>query len=102
MFVALAGVLTVASLLPAFSGVVSAAQITNRSVTIGSSAASAQTTYSFAFTVPSATAIRSAAFQACTTASGTCTTPPGFNITGSTLTAQPTGMGSGPGWTASN
>ena len=100
LFVALAGVLTVASLLPAFSGVVSAAQITNRSVTIGSSAASAQTTYAFNFTVPSATAIRSLSFQACTTASGACTTPSGFTISGSSLTAQPTGLGSGSGWTA--
>lgn len=100
LFVAIAGVLTVASLLPAFSGVVSAAQITNRSVTIGSSAAGAQTTYSFAFTVPSTTIIRSVAFQACTTASGACTTPAGFSITSSTLTGQPTGMGSGTGWTA--
>jgi hypothetical protein len=78
-----------------------AAQITGRSLTIGSSVASASTTYAFAFTVPSATVIKSASFTACTTASGACTTPSGFTITGSSLTAQPTGLGSGSGWTAS-
>lgn len=77
-----------------------AAAITARSVTIGSSVASASTTYSFAFTVPSTTAVKSVAFLACTTASGTCTTPSGFSITGSSLSSQPTGLGSATGWSA--
>ncbi|HEY8886063.1 MAG TPA: hypothetical protein VIM31_01005 [Candidatus Microsaccharimonas sp.] len=87
--------------LTSFSSLASAAQVTGRTLTIGSSVASASTSYAFTFTVPSATVIKSASFTACTTASGTCTTPSGFTITGSTLTAQPTGMGSGSGWTAS-
>jgi len=98
----LAGLLAVSSILFAFSGVASAAQITPRSVTIGNSLFSASTTYSFNFTVPTTgTAIKSVDFQACTTASGTCTTPSGFSQASSTLTAQPTNLGSATGWTVS-
>ena len=82
-----------------FPNIVSAAQITARKVTIGSSVASASTTYSFTFTVPSATVIKSAGFAACTTASGTCTPAPGFSSGSSTLTAQPTNLGDASGWT---
>jgi hypothetical protein len=85
----------------AFSQTVSAAQITGRSVTIGSSVPSASTTYAFNFTVPSATVIQSAAFEACTTASGACSTPSGFSVASSTLTAQPTNLGDASGWTVS-
>jgi hypothetical protein len=81
--------------------IAAAAQITARSVRIGSSAASASTTYAFTFTVPSATIIQSADMLACTTASGTCTTPAGFSVASSTLTAQPTGLGAASGWTVS-
>lgn len=84
-----------------FSQFASAAQVTGRTLVIGSSVASASTSYAFTFTVPSATVVKSASFTACTTASGACTTPSGFSITGSSLTAQPTGLGSGTGWTAS-
>jgi hypothetical protein len=87
-------------ILTSFSSTAFAAQITGRSLSIGSSVASASTTYGFTFTVPSATVVKSVSFTACTTASGTCTTPSGFSISGSTLTAQPTGLGSGTGWTA--
>lgn len=82
-----------------FPLVASAAPITARSVTIGSSAPSAVTSYSFSFTVPSATVLQSASFTACTTASGACSTPAGFSVTGSTLTAQPTNLGDATGWT---
>jgi len=77
----------------------SATPVAARAVTIGNSAPSATTTYSFAITVPSSTAIQSASFTACTTASGACTTPAGFSVTGTTLTAQPTNLGSATGWT---
>jgi hypothetical protein len=83
-----------------FSSLASAAQVTGRTLTIGSSVASASTSYSFAFTVPSATVVKSVSFTACTTASGACTTPSGFSITGSSLTSQPTGLGAASGWTA--
>lgn len=78
-----------------------AAQITGRKVTIGNSAASASTTYTFNFTAPSATVIQSAEFVACTTASGTCTTPSGFSVASSTLGSQPTNLGDASGWTVS-
>ena len=100
VYLAVTGILTVASVLPSLVGTASAAQITARSVTIGTSQASTQTSYAFNFTVAGATAIKSMAFQACTTASGTCTTPAGFTITGSTLGSQPTGLGAASGWTA--
>lgn len=96
------GLFLLASVTTGLSQVASAAQITGRSVTIGSSAASATTTYAFAFTVPTTgTAIKSVDFQACTTASGSCTTPSGFSVSTSTLTGQPTGLGSASGWTVS-
>ena len=96
---AVVAVLTVASIAPALTTIAAAAQITGRSVTIVTSVASASTSYSFNFTVPTTTAIKSLAFQACTTASGTCTTPAGFSVSGATLASQPTGVGAASGWT---
>ncbi len=93
------GFSVVALLLAYFPAVASAAQMTARKVTIGSSAASASTTYAFNFTVPSATVIKSAGFAACTTASGACTPAPGFSASSSTLTSQPTNLGDAAGWT---
>jgi len=95
------GLFVAVLLLAYYPNAASAAQITARSVVIGSSIASATTTYSFGFTVPSATVIKSASFTACTTASGTCTTPAGFSVASSTLTAQPTNLGDASGWTVS-
>lgn len=76
-----------------------AAQITNRSVTIGNPAASANTTYVFNFTVPSGSVLQSASFTACTTASGACSTPTGFSASGSSLSSQPVNLGDAAGWT---
>lgn len=96
------GLFVFALALSLFPGQASAAQITGRSVTIGNSAPSASTTYAFAFTVPTTgTPIQSIDFQACTTASGSCTTPSGFSQASSTLTGQPTGLGSASGWAVS-
>lgn len=83
----------------------SAAQLTDRSVTIGSSVASATTTYTFAFTVPTTgTDIQSFAAQACDTASGTCTQSAGaagFSSAGAgTLPSQPVNLGAASGWTS--
>jgi hypothetical protein len=100
LFVAVLGIFTIATLLPSLSGIAAAAQITNRKVTISTSQPSATASYSFNFTVAAATAIQSVGFQACTTASGACTTPSGFTISGSTLASQPTGLGAASGWTA--
>jgi len=96
---AVVAVLTVASIAPALTTIAAAAQITGRSVTIGTSVASASTSYNFNFTVPTTTAIKSLAFQACTTASGACTTPAGFSVSSATLASQPTGVGAASGWT---
>lgn len=75
-----------------------AAQITSRSLTLGSSAASASTTYTFSFILPSATVLQSFEAVLCTTASGSCTTPTGFSNSSSTLASQPTNLGDASGW----
>lgn len=64
-----------------------AAQLTVRSLTLGSSLASASTPYTIAFTTGSTATIQSFEAKVCTTASGTCTTPGGFSVTGSTFTS---------------
>jgi hypothetical protein len=81
----------------------SAAQITARKLTLGSSTFNASTTYAFSFTVPTtATVLQSASFTACTTASGACVMPTGFVSTGSSLTGQPVNLGDASGWTVNN
>ncbi len=93
------GVIAIVLTFAYFPNTASAAQIAPRKVVIGNSLASASTTYSFVFTVPQATVIKTASFTACTTASGACTPAPGFSATSSTLTAQPTNLGDAAGWT---
>lgn len=82
----------------------SAAQITARKVVIDSSAPSASTKYTFTFTAPSATTVKSFDAQACDTASGTCTqaaSAAGFSSAGAgTIGTAPTGLGSGGVWTS--
>lgn len=91
-------VMMIAAYLP---NMASAAQVTARKVTIGSSVASVTTTYTFNFTVPTTgTAIKSASFTACTTASGACTPAPGFSASASSLSSQPLNLGAAAGWTA--
>jgi hypothetical protein len=90
----------VTSILPISSAY--AADVTARSLTLGSSAASASTTYSFSFKAVSATAVKSVDFQACTTAQGTCTALTSGFATGSALTGQPTNLGAASGWTVDN
>jgi hypothetical protein len=80
-----------------------AAPITTRKVVIGSSLASANTSYNFTFTAATGT-IKSIKFQACDAASGACTqsgAASGFSAQtpGATLTGQPAGLGSGGSWT---
>ncbi len=98
----LAAIVTSASFLTILSGQASAAQLTGRSLTLGSSVASATTTYAFTFTIPTTgTIVKSFAADICTTASGSCSTPSGFSNTSSTLTGQPTNLGDASGWTVS-
>lgn len=81
-----------------------ASAITSRRVVIGSSVASANTTYNFTFTAPSSTTIKSVKFQACDSASGACTqtgAASGFSSStpGAALVGSPTNLGSGGTWT---
>jgi hypothetical protein len=97
---ALVGVTTMLAYFPA---VASAAQITARSVTLGSSVASATTTYDFDFTVPTTgTEVDSVEIKACQEASGGCTAATGFDASSAALVGQPTGLGDGTGWTDSS
>ncbi len=64
-----------------------AAAITNRKLTLGSSAPSAVTSYTFDFTTATTATFQSFSAQICTTASGTCTAPSGLTTTTSTLTS---------------
>jgi len=67
---------------------VEAAQVTNRSVLLGSSAASAVTTHAVSFTTATAGAIQSISFQYCTTPYSACTTPAGLSTTAATIAGQ--------------
>jgi hypothetical protein len=73
------------SLLMLVSGKVSAAQLTARDLVLGSSVASAATTYQFDFTTGQTATIQSFSAQVCTNASGSCSTPAGFTVSGSTF-----------------
>lgn len=61
-----------------------AAQITNRSLKIGSGVPGATTTYTFGFKLATASTVQALSFQACTTPLGVCTAPTGLNIEGAT------------------
>ena len=79
-----------------------AAQITGRSFTLSSSAGAATSVeYDFdADAVPTTgSTIQSVQALACTTASGSCTTPTGFDASSATLDTQPAGLGDASGWT---
>lgn len=83
---------TIASFFP--SKPASAAQITNRSLTLmagatdGGSKPGGVVRHHFNFTLPSGTSLGSIRFQYCTTASGTCTLPTGLVTTSATLDFQ--------------
>jgi hypothetical protein len=82
-----------------FPNIASANPITARKVAMDSSQAGITTKYTFTFTVPQATVIKSASFTGCTTASGACTPAPGFaNPNASALFSQPTNFGDAAGW----
>lgn len=65
-----------------------AAQLTSRSVTLGSSAPLASTTHKFDFTIPASANLGSATFTYCTAASGTCNAPSGLDVDSVTISAQ--------------
>lgn len=81
--------------------VVWAGDITDRSLTLSSSAAGASNVnYTFNLTVPSDTIIEAFSAQICTTAYNSCTTPTGFDAGSASLLSQPTGFGDSSGWSA--
>jgi hypothetical protein len=87
---------------------VSAAQLTERKVTISSSEAGGTAVgYTFNFTPAASTAIQSVNIDFCTTASGACDpgtptgVPTGLDTTGAAIDGTPTGLGTGGTWTGS-
>jgi hypothetical protein len=81
-------------------GIVNAAQITDRKFTLSNSNGGASGVgYVFdSSALPTGTAVRSVKAEACTTASGACSTPSGFTGASANLTAQPTGLGATSSW----
>ena len=96
----LCGITAIAMTLAFIPNIASADEVTGRHVVLGSSLASAFTTYNFTFTAAQSTAIKSIGFAACTTPSGTCTPAPGFSASASTL-AGSSNLGTGGTWTVS-
>lgn len=86
-------VLTLAVSVPILSGPDAyAAQLTSRSLTLSTAApAASSVTYTFGFTVPTATTILGIKFQACSAAIGTCTAPTGLSFSSRTI-GSPTGF----------
>lgn len=78
-----------------------AGEIIDRSLTLSSSEAGASgVNYSFNFSVPSNTVIKSFTAQICTTAYKACTAPDGYDASNASLLSQPTGFGDSSGWSA--
>ena len=97
--------LAVVSLVPAFRGHASAAQITTRSIQMSSSNASAtNTTYLISFTTATAAVLKSIVVDFCDNTpiigDATCTAPGGFTV--GTPTATVTGLPSPGSWTAAS
>ena len=65
-----------------------AANVTNRSLTLGSSATGATTTHTIAFTAATTGNVGSIKFEYCTTAYAACVTPTGLVTTTASLSAQ--------------
>ncbi|MFO0862387.1 MAG: hypothetical protein U0516_01540 [Candidatus Saccharibacteria bacterium] len=102
--VIVAGIFLFATIIMPFAlaGNTRAAQITGRKVTLSNSAGAAtgvQYDLVTAAVPTSGTIIKSLELVACTTASGTCTTPSGFSASSSTLASTPTGLGGNAGFT---
>lgn len=63
-------------------------QLTQRSLTLGTSQETTSTTHQFTFTTATTNNVGSIEFLYCTTSDGSCTTPTGLITTSATLTAQ--------------
>jgi len=67
---------------------VQAAQLTTRSVELGSSAASATTTHEYTYTIATTANIGSIRYQYCTAATGTCNAPSNMDADGASISSQ--------------
>jgi len=97
--------LAVATLVPAFRGHASAAQVTTRSIQMSSSNAGAtNTTYLISFTTATAAVLKSIVIDFCDNTpiigDSTCTAPTGFTV--GTPTATVTGLPTPGSWTAAS
>lgn len=86
-------ILLLAVVMPLFLGSKAyASQLTSRSLTLSSAIpAGTSVTYTFGFTIPTATTVLGVKFQACTAAIGTCTAPSGLSFSSRTI-GSPTGF----------
>ncbi|MEJ0073193.1 MAG: hypothetical protein WDN27_03905 [Candidatus Saccharibacteria bacterium] len=80
----------------------SAAQISSRSLALGSSAGNTATTWTFTFSTAATTAVKGITFQVCDAPSGTCNVPGSWAGTGSGLTSLTFNGSSQSGWTIDN
>ncbi len=81
---------------------VSAAQLTSRKLTLGSSAGNTSTSWTFTFSGASATVLKGISFQICDAASGTCNTPGSWSNSGATYSSLTYNGSSQSGWTLDN
>jgi len=81
---------------------VSAAALTSRKLTLGSSTGNTATTWTFQFNAPGTTALNGISFQICEEAAGSCTTPNSWANTGAALTSLTYNGSSQAGWTVDN
>ncbi len=89
LFIVVIALITVLAGWPA--GQARAADLNNRSVTIGTSTPSATTSYRFRFDIPSVNTVGSIVIEFCQTSplyAVTCVLPSGFNASAATLTSQ--------------
>ncbi len=96
--------LVLVSLMSAFSSytVSAAGQLTSRTLTLGSSASAASTTWSFTFTPTESTALNGMTFQVCSTASGACSVPGSWTNGGSAFDSLIYAGDSQSGWALDN
>jgi hypothetical protein len=80
----------------------SAAQMTSRSLALGSSAGNTATTWTFTFTTAATTAVKGITFQVCDSPSGTCNVPGSWSGAGSSFSSLTFNGSSQSGWTLDN
>src|SRR5581483_8716098 len=79
-----------------------AANLTSRSLALGTSAGNTATTWTFTFNAGSSTVLKGISFQICDAASGTCNTPGSWSNTGATYSSLTYNGSSQSGWALDN